>query len=98
MGMSGPIPGGSTISAPLIAGLGQMKLESPPQYSRKRQPGVRVWLTQMERYMKLMRYAPTDWLDVIAMRVESVASSWVNVVLQNSGGPKGFRPPPDHCY
>ena len=36
----------------------------------------------MKRYMKLMRYAPSDWLDVIAMRVEGAASSWVNTVLQ----------------
>ena len=33
--------------------------------------------------MRLMRCAPTDWLDVVAMRVEGAASSWVNVVLQD---------------
>ena len=33
--------------------------------------------------MKLMRYAPIDWLDALAMRVEGVASSWVNAVLQD---------------
>ena len=32
--------------------------------------------------MRLMRYAPTDWLNVVAMRVEGAASSWVNAVLQ----------------
>ena len=32
--------------------------------------------------MRLMRYAPTDWLDVVAMRVEGAANSWVNAVLQ----------------
>ena len=26
---------------------------------------------------------PPDWLDVVAMRVEGVASSWVNAVLQD---------------
>ena len=67
-----------------------MKLEAPPQYSGKRQPGARVWLTQMERYMRLMRYAPTDCLDVVAMRVEGAASSWVNVVLQEIS--EGHRP------
>ena len=36
---------------------------------------------QMECYMKLMRYAPTNWLDVMAMWVEGTASSWVNAVL-----------------
>ena len=40
--------------------------------------------------MRLMRYAPTNWLDVGAMRVEGVASSWVNVVLQEIS--KGCRP------
>ena len=68
---------------PQTAGVGQMKLEAPPRYSGKRQPGARVWLTQMERYMRLMRYAPTDWLDVVAMRVEGAASSWVNAALQD---------------
>ena len=77
-------------SVPHTAGVGQMKLEAPPRYSGKRQPGVRVWLTQMERYMRLMRYAPTDWLDVVAMRVEGAASSWVNAVLQEIS--EGRRP------
>ena len=31
--------------APHTAGVGQMKLEAPPRYSAKRQPGARVWLT-----------------------------------------------------
>ena len=33
--------------------------------------------------MRLMRYAPTNWLDVMAMRVEGAVSSWVNAVLQD---------------
>ena len=33
--------------------------------------------------MRLMRYTPTNWLDVVAMRVEGAASSWVNAVLQD---------------
>ena len=33
--------------------------------------------------MKLMRYAPTNWLDVVAMQVEGAVSSWVNAVLQD---------------
>ena len=77
-GMPATTSGGFT---PHTAGVGQMKLEAPPRYSGKRQPRARVWLTQMERYMRLMRYAPTDWLDVVAMRVEGAASSWVNAVL-----------------
>ena len=33
--------------------------------------------------MKLMRYAPIDWLDVVTMQVEGAVSSWVNAVLQD---------------
>ena len=40
--------------------------------------------------MKLMRYAPTDWLDVVAMWVEGTASSWMNAVLQDISA--GRRP------
>ena len=40
--------------------------------------------------MKLMRYTPTDWLDVVAMQVEGAASSWVNAVLQDVSA--GRRP------
>ena len=64
--------GGST---PLTTIGGQRKLEVPPRYSRKRQAGVRVWLTQMEQYMWLMQYSLSDWLDIVAMRVEGAASS-----------------------
>ena len=31
--------------------------------------------------MWLMKYAPMDWLDVVAMCVDGAASSWVNDVL-----------------
>ena len=44
----------------------------------------------MERYMKLMCYAPTDWLDMVAMWVEGAVSSWVNAVLQDVS--VGHRP------
>ena len=88
--MSGPSPGGFI---PQTAGVGQMKLEAPPRYSGKKQPSVRTWLSQMERYMRLMKYAPTDWLDVVAMRVDGAASSWVNAVLQEvaDGRRQAFR-------
>ena len=42
-------------SAPLTAADDQMKIEAPPRYSGKRQPGVCAWLTQIERYMRLMK-------------------------------------------
>ena len=62
-------------SAPLTTTGGQVKIEAPPRYSGKRQPSVHAWLTQMERYMRLMRYSPSDWLDIVAMRVEGASSS-----------------------
>ena len=70
-------------SAPLTAVGGQVKIEAPPRYLGKRQLGVRVWLTQMECYMKLMKYSPSDWLDIVAVRVEGATSSWVNAMLQD---------------
>ena len=33
--------------------------------------------------MRLMKYSPSDWLDIVAMRVEGAASSWVNTVQQD---------------
>ena len=33
--------------------------------------------------MKLMLYSPSDWLDIMAMRVEGAASYWVNAMLQD---------------
>ena len=79
----GSAMGGASLGAfmPWTTGVGQMKLEAPPRYSGKKQPSVRAWLSQMERYMWLMKYAPTDWLDVVAICVDGVASSWVNAVL-----------------
>ena len=40
--------------------------------------------------MQLMCYAPTNWLDVVAMRVEGVARSWVNAALWDVA--EGCRP------
>ena len=37
----------------------------------------------MERYIRLMKYSPSNWLDIVAMRVEGTASSWVKAVLQD---------------
>ena len=33
--------------------------------------------------MRLMWYSPSDWLGIVAMRVEGATSSWVNAVLQD---------------
>ena len=37
-------------------GVGQMKLDAPPRYGGGRRPSVRVWLSQMECYMRLIKY------------------------------------------
>ena len=42
-------------SAALIAVGGQVKIEAPLRHSGKRQLGVRIWLTQMEWYVWLMK-------------------------------------------
>ena len=68
-------------SAPFTVVGGQVKIKAPPRYSRKRQLSVHIWLTQMEQYMRLMKYSPSDLLDIVAIRVEGAANSWVNVVL-----------------
>ena len=73
--------GGAAAAATTSVGVGQMKLDAPPRYGGGRRPGVRVWLSHMERYMRLMKYPPEDWLDVVAMRVEGAASSWMNAAL-----------------
>ena len=70
-----------TAGAVMGVGVGQMKLDAPPRYGGGRRPGVRVWLSQMERYMRLMKYPRSDWLDVVAMRVKEAASSWMNASL-----------------
>ena len=33
--------------------------------------------------MRLMRYTPTNWLNVVATRVEGAISNWVNATLQD---------------
>ena len=78
---AGTSGGGGTGGAAISVGVGQMKLDAPPRYGGGRRPGVRVWLSHMERYMRLMKFPPTDWLDIVAMWVEGAASSWMNAAL-----------------
>ena len=62
-------------------GLGQMKFDAPPHYGCGRHPGVRVCLGHMEHYMRLTKCPPSDWLDIVAMRVEGATSAWMNTML-----------------
>ena len=82
----GPDPQTGTVGTsggvPVVAsGVGQMKLDPPPRYSGGRRPGARVWLSQMERYMRLMEFPAKKWLDIVAMRVDGSASTWINAQL-----------------
>ena len=69
----------------------QMKLDPPPRYAGGRRPGPRAWIATQERYMRLMRYDPADWINVVAMRVDGAACSWVNAALVAIE--RGQRPP-----
>lgn len=57
MVLLGPFSGRFT---PQTDGVGQMKFEVPPRYGKNGQLSIQVWLTQMERYMRLMRYVSID--------------------------------------
>ena len=77
----GTIAGTST-GAPL--GIGQLKLERPARYSGGRKPSVRAWLVEVERWMRLMRYFPADWVDIVATRLDGATSTWIEQELQRT--------------
>ena len=73
---------GTSAGAPL--GIGQLKLEGPARYSGGRKPSVRAWLVEVERWMRLMRYPPADWVDIVATRLDGAASTWIERELQRA--------------
>ena len=58
-----------------------MKFDAPPCCGGRHRPGVRVWLGHMEHYIWLTKCPPSDWLDIVAMKVDGVASAWTNTML-----------------
>ena len=62
-------------------GVGQIKLDTPPRYAGGRRPSARVWLSSIERYMCLVHFDSQDWIDVVAMRIDGTASSWINATI-----------------
>ena len=58
-----------------------VKYDAPAHYDGSSTPGVRVWLTQMERYMRLTRMPAADQFDYVATRCTKSASSWINARL-----------------
>ena len=73
---------GTSAGAPL--GIGQLKLEGPARYSGGQKPSVRAWLVEVERWMRLMRYPPADWVDIVATRLDGAASTWIERELQRA--------------
>ena len=64
-------------------GVGQLKLEAPPRYKGGRWPGVRRFLTDVERWMRLMKYPHDVYVDIIATRCEGDPQLWINNSQRN---------------
>ena len=54
-----------------------MRLEAPPRYGGGTRPGVRAWLREVSRWMRLMEYPQGVWEDIVATRLEGAALSWL---------------------
>ena len=53
--------------------VGALRLEASPRYQGGTRPGVRAWLREMGRWMRLMDYPQTKWIDIITTRTEGAA-------------------------
>ena len=69
--------GGPQGPAAPASGVGVMRLEAPPRYGGGQKPGVRAWLREVHRWMRLMRYAERDYIDIVATRTVDAAASWL---------------------
>ena len=65
-----------------VAGASNIKYDAPKEYDGTATPGVRVWLTQVERYMRLVRMPDSDRFDFVATKCLKSASSWMDARLQ----------------
>ena len=59
----------------------QLKLEPSAKYSGQRRLGVRAWLMQEERYLRLSRFSMEDWVEIVALRLDGAAGTWANALL-----------------
>ena len=57
--------------------VGALRLEAPPRYQGGQRPGVRMWLWETRRWMGLMDYPQSKWIDIVATRTEGAAQSWL---------------------
>ena len=58
--------------------IGTLCLEAPARYSGGTRPGVRAWLREVSRWMRLMDYPQAKWIDIVTTRTEGAASSWLS--------------------
>ena len=58
--------------------VGALRLEAPARYAGGAKPGVRAWLREVSRWMRLMAYPQAQWIDIVATRTEGAASSWLS--------------------
>ena len=72
-GIPGPVPSGVVVPAPV-----NVKLDPPPRFNGRKQPGVRAWLQSVERWLRLQHFRGEEWVDIVATRLEGAALSWIN--------------------
>ena len=58
--------------------VGALRLEAPARYAGGAKPGVRAWLREVSRWMRLMDYPQAKWIDIVATRTEGAAASWLS--------------------
>ena len=76
------LSGGTGFAQPIHPGYTQqLKLEPLAKYSGQRQLGVRAWLMQEERYLRLSRFSEEDWVEIAALRLDGAAATWANALL-----------------
>ena len=75
-GIPGPIPSGAVAPAPV-----NPKLDPPPRFNGSKQLGVQAWLQSVERWLRLQHFWAEEWVDIVAMRLEGAALSWINSEL-----------------
>ena len=58
--------------------VGALRLEAPARYAGGQRPGVRAWLRDVSRWMRLMDYPEAKWIDIVATCTEGAAASWLS--------------------
>ena len=69
---------GDPVPAARPQSVGALRLEAPARYAGGAKPGVRAWLREVSRWMRLMDYPQAKWIDIVATRTEGAAASWLS--------------------